>query len=171
MSFSIRTATIAELPIISELAYAIWPRVYGALLSKEQIAYMLSQMYAVGVLRKQHQLGQLFLLAIHDGVPAGFAAFEPNAAGPGIAKLHKLYLNPDRQGNGYGQRMIRDVEERAAALAQHSIQLNVNRGNKALDFYVHMGYECLQEMDIAIGKGFFMNDYLMQKKIGPMLQP
>ena len=41
------------------------------------------------------------------------------------------------------------------------IELNVNRQNNAVDFYKRLGFTILKEVDIPIGKGYFMNDYVM----------
>jgi ribosomal protein S18 acetylase RimI-like enzyme len=46
-----------------------------------------------------------------------------------------------------------------------SIELNVNRYNNALAFYQKLGYEILREEDIDIGEGFYMNDYVLFKKV------
>ena len=44
------------------------------------------------------------------------------------------------------------------------LQLNVNRFNKAKDFYLAMGYKIIAEEDIPIGN-YFMNDYIMEKNL------
>ena len=41
------------------------------------------------------------------------------------------------------------------------MELNVNRNNKALGFYLHMGMKKASEGDFDIGNGFYMNDYIM----------
>ena len=41
------------------------------------------------------------------------------------------------------------------------MELNVNRNNKALQFYEHMGMRKLREGDFPIGNGYYMNDYIM----------
>ena len=43
--------------------------------------------------------------------------------------------------------------------------LNVNRRNKAKQFYEHLGFTIISEEDIDIGQGYFMNDYVMEKKL------
>jgi ribosomal protein S18 acetylase RimI-like enzyme len=45
------------------------------------------------------------------------------------------------------------------------MQLNVNRHNRAKAFYERQGYHVILEEDIAIGDGFFMNDYRMEKRL------
>ena len=42
---------------------------------------------------------------------------------------------------------------------------NVNRNNKAVGFYEHMGMKKSREGDFPIGNGYYMNDYIMQLKI------
>ena len=44
-----------------------------------------------------------------------------------------------------------------------SLQLNVNRKNKALHFYEKQGFKIIREEDIDIGSGYFMNDYVLEK--------
>ncbi|MGZ8545109.1 MAG: GNAT family N-acetyltransferase, partial [Flavisolibacter sp.] len=46
------------------------------------------------------------------------------------------------------------------------LRLNVNRNNSARSFYEKLGFEMIGEEDIDIGNGYFMNDYVMEKKIG-----
>ena len=41
------------------------------------------------------------------------------------------------------------------------IELNVNRRNKALDFYRREGMHIARTGDFPIGGGFYMNDYIM----------
>ena len=45
------------------------------------------------------------------------------------------------------------------------MHLNVNRNNKALQFYQHLGMEKVAEGDFHIGYGYYMNDYIMGLKI------
>lgn len=45
------------------------------------------------------------------------------------------------------------------------MHLNVNRNNKALQFYQHLGMEKVAEGDFHIGNGYYMNDYIMGLKI------
>ena len=41
------------------------------------------------------------------------------------------------------------------------MELNVNRNNKALQFYEYMGMRKLRKGDFPIGNGYYMNDYIM----------
>ena len=45
---------------------------------------------------------------------------------------------------------------------RHSrIELNVNKFNKAVEFYRHLGMRVLVEEDFPIGNGFYKTDYIM----------
>jgi predicted lactoylglutathione lyase len=45
---------------------------------------------------------------------------------------------------------------------QNTISLQVNRFNKAKDFYTKIGFTIKEEKDFDIGNGYFMNDYVME---------
>jgi hypothetical protein len=47
---------------------------------------------------------------------------------------------------------------------KHTLDLNVNRYNKAKSFYEKMGFAVAYEEDIPIGK-YWMNDFVMRKEI------
>jgi ribosomal protein S18 acetylase RimI-like enzyme len=61
--------------------------------------------------------------------------------------------------------MIGYISDRIKANGGKALQLNVNRNNKAIDFYKKHGFEIIREEDNDIGEGFFMNDFVMEKKI------
>ena len=58
-------------------------------------------------------------------------------------------------------RIVRDVKQRGAS----KLILNVNRHNRAIAFYERYGFKITGQEDIAIGEGYFMNDYIMEKDI------
>ena len=41
--------------------------------------------------------------------------------------------------------------------------------NKAKEFYEKLGFSVIQEEDIDIGSGYYMNDYIMEKNISASL--
>lgn len=72
---------------------------------------------------------------------------------------------PSMQGKGAGRFVINEILKAIHRKGGHALQLNVNRNNKAVDFYKKFGFEIIREEDINIGNGYFMNDYVMEKKI------
>jgi len=181
----IREAFPGDLPVIRDLAHAIWPTAYGSILSPAQLAYMLDLIYSLPALERQMDEGQRFLLLESEGAAAGFAGFGPLPAGgsgtlpaggsgilpsadsgpsspSGTYKLHKLYVLPTEHGKGRGRLLLEQVIEICRALEASTLLLNVNRNNKARHFYERMGFRVVREEDIPIGQRYYMNDYIME---------
>ena len=107
--------------------------------------------------------GCTFLIVYVNGVPKGFASYGEESAG--IWKLHKLYILKDQQGKGTGRFVIDYIISNIKLLNAKSLQLQVNRINNAKDFYEKLGFYIIKIADFDIGNGFFMNDYVMEKKL------
>lgn len=164
MPATIREATTADIHQIKQLAEATWEPTYRSILTQEQIAYMFHVIYTEEALAQQMAQGQTFLL-LHEGTEAlGFAAFSVKDEAPGIFKLNKIYLLPQTQGKGYGRLLLQAVEKAVQQRGATTLDLNVNRYNKAKDFYERCGYQVHQQEDIPIGP-YWMNDYVMRKQL------
>jgi GNAT superfamily N-acetyltransferase len=163
--YLIREATTADVDTILQIAEDTWWPTYEPLLGKEQVAYMLSTIYTRDKILGQLEKGeQTYLLLIEEGTPVAFAAYSPREDTPDIYKLHKLYCLPATQGKGYGKILINAVADKTKEAGKHTLDLNVNRYNKAKDFYERMGFAIAYEEDIAIGP-YWMNDYVMRKEL------
>lgn len=155
----VREAKGEDLEIIHQLANAIWPTAYKEILSSAQLKYMLDLIYSESSLRKQFEAGHNFLLAEENEVPIAFADY--GILKDGIYKLHKIYALPQQQGKGIGKLLINHVIQKIKKENATALLLNVNRNNKAKQFYEHLGFKVISEEDIDIGEGYFMNDYIM----------
>lgn len=163
--YIIRKATADDAQTIRNLAEKTWWNAYSPILEKEQIGYMLDEIYDVDKLTYQLKNNiQTFLLLTEAGKPVAFAAFSPREESPEIYKLHKLYCLPETQGKGYGKVLIKEVMQETLKAGKHLLDLNVNRYNKAKTFYEKMGFQVIYEEDIPIGP-YFMNDYVMRKDL------
>ncbi|HWZ02763.1 MAG TPA: GNAT family N-acetyltransferase, partial [Mucilaginibacter sp.] len=163
--YSIRKATPDDVETIRSIAETTWWATYGPILEREQIEFMLDEIYSARKLASQltHQT-QTYLLLVEAGKPVAFAAYSPREENPEIYKLHKLYCLPETQGKGYGKILIKEVINETLEAGKHVLDLNVNRYNKAKDFYEKMGFVVAYEEDIPIGK-YWMNDYVMRKEL------
>jgi len=162
-NLSIRRASPSDIPLIRNLAEKIWPATYESILPTEQIEYMMNLMYSETALQKDMQNNIDFILLLDSNVPVGFAAYGWIA--PGICKLHKIYVLRELQGKGMGAFIINEITNRLHIAGASALQLNVNRNNTAKGFYEKLGFTVIREEDIAIGGGYFMNDYVMEKAI------
>jgi diamine N-acetyltransferase len=163
--YTIRKATLNDVETIRQIADITWWNAYGPILEKEQISFMLNEIYAAEKITAQiKNNSQLYLLLIEDDTPVAFAAYSPRDEEPEIYKLHKLYCLPQTQGKGYGKILINEVAAKTLEAGKHTLDLNVNRYNKAKNFYEKMGFAVAYEEDIAIGP-YWMNDYVMRKEL------
>jgi N-acetylglutamate synthase-like GNAT family acetyltransferase len=163
--YSIRQATIHDLDTIRQVAEETWWATYSPILEKEQISFMLDEIYSVEKISSQLQNNtQSYLLLIEGDKPVAFAAYSPREEDPDIYKLHKLYCLPQTQGKGYGKILVNEVAKKTIEAGKHTLDLNVNRYNKAKTFYEKMGFEIAYEEDVPIGI-YWMNDYVMRKEL------
>jgi len=158
--------TEEHLPAISELAGVIWRACYPGIITPEQIDYMLAQMYALDVLREEIRTqGIRYDVLIAGGKPAGFTSWGP-ASKPGVMKLHKLYLLPERHGCGLGSLLLQHCEREAGTSGARRLILCVNKRNaKAIAAYQRNGFTVVESVVTDIGNGFVMDDYVMAKDL------
>ena len=160
---ALQKATEKDIPLIHDLAHKIWPQAYSKLLSIDKINYMLELFYSEASLQKQIKEHHTFLIVYDETVPTGFASY--SEIEKGVFKLHKIYILPTQQGKGTGRFLIENVIKNILPHGAQTLQLNVNRQNRAKDFYEKLGFIVIKEVDVDIGHGHFMNDYVMEKKI------
>lgn len=161
---TISIAQKSQLFIIKELAYIIWPVAYGEILSKEQLDYMLDLIYTIESLEKQVDKKHVFLLVEDDNQFIGFASYELNFENSNKTKIQKLYVLPEIQGKGIGKNLINYIKQIAIDNKNSGLILNVNRFNKAKEFYLNYGFEITKEIKIDIGNNYIMDDYIMEFK-------
>ncbi|OIN57769.1 GNAT family N-acetyltransferase [Arsenicibacter rosenii] len=163
---TIVTASTADIAAIRRIAHQTWPETFGAILSAEQIAYMLDWMYASQALEAQMTTGgHQFFLAMDGEEPVGFVSCQPDYKDTPTIKVHKLYILPDQQGKGVGRLLLEKVAGVAKKQGNTTLSLNVNRYNKAVAFYEKTGFSVAGQENIDIGNGFLMEDYIMEKPL------
>jgi len=161
----LRKAKETDIEIIQDLASRTWPTAYAEIISTAQIDYMLDKMYNKGELLSQFQKGHVFLIAEEGSRDLGFAGFSITDSDNRIYKLHKLYVLPEAHGKGLGKLLINEVVNQVKDAGGKALQLNVNRDNKAAEFYKKAGFMIKETVDLDIGNGFLMNDYVMEKQL------
>lgn len=158
----IRKATEQDISVISELAEKIWWPAYRNIISDDQISFMLLDIYSEQSLKEQILSGVEFLIAERENIQVAFAGF--SLIEPNVYKLHKLYVLPSEQGMGTGKKLIEHISDFAIEQDGKILELNVNRGNPALEFYKKVGFDIYQTVDIAY-HNFILNDYVMRKDL------
>lgn len=163
---TIRPATTKDYPTIQRIAHLTWPETFREILSPQQITYMLDWMYSLSSLQEQVEVkGHRFLIAQDEDEFVGFLSYQSEYNGDAKTKIHKIYILPSTQGKGVGKELINHTSKIAQQHANSSLILNVNRYNKALDFYKRMGFDIVGQEDIDIGNSFLMEDFILEKQL------
>lgn len=158
-------ANNSDFGIIKDLAYHIWPATYGKILSEQQLAYMLDLFYNEKALQQNVADNHRFILIKENEVAVGFADYELQYKNDAVTRIHKIYVLPETQGKGFGKKMIQYIENKALEAKNIKLSLNVNRFNKAKDFYESQGFKIAFEEDVELDFGYLMEDYRMEKTL------
>jgi ribosomal protein S18 acetylase RimI-like enzyme len=168
-----RVVTGDDIEIVRALATEIWREYYPAIITNEQIDYMLARMYGADVIRSELAEGVTWELAVSDTAgsrrrdePIGYLSlgYDPHA---NALKLHKLYLQPRLHGQGIGRQMIEHVVAAARDLGAGRVWLQVNKHNvRAIRAYERAGFVITGELLVDIGDGFVMDDFVMARVLG-----
>lgn len=158
----IRIATPEDAEAISKMVTNIWKAYYPAIITHEQINFMLEKMCTVNALRQQMDEDHVFLVAEEDDEIVGYLAYY--ALNDMEIFLDKLYVNMGMHGRNIGGILLHEMIEQISDFKQ--IKLQVNRKNvKAINFYFKNGFRIERAADFDIGNGYFMNDFVMVKNI------
>ena len=163
--FEIRKATKDDCPQIRQLAEQIFPATYKEIISQEQIDFMMDWMYSISNLNKQMDDGHIYFLAYRETAPVGYVSVEQQ--NKDLFHLQKIYVLGSEQGTGCGKFLFTEAVKYIKTVhpAPCTMELNVNRENRAIRFYEHMGMHKARQGDFSIGNGYFMNDYIMSMEI------
>jgi len=159
--FTTRKATSVDSALINTMAAEVFPATYKQILSPKQIDYMLNMMYAPENILKQMEEGHVYFICYNDDKPCGYFSVEQD--GDDLFHLQKIYVLPIFQGYGAGKFLIKKAMEYIKEIhpSPCTMELNVNKHNKAFHFYELMGLKKVREGDFPIGNGYYMNDYIM----------
>ena len=162
-----KKASEEDLKTIHDMAQVVFRHTYREILSPDQMEYMMDMMYSMPNLRIQLQEGHHYYIAYEGLTPRGYVSVQHEGSdgdGVEVFHLHKIYVMPDAQGQGVGLKLFETVTghvRNAVPDKRARIELNVNKYNKAVTFYKHLGMRVLLEEDFPIGNGFYKTDYIM----------
>lgn len=144
---------------IQKVAHNTWPPTFKGILSDEQLYYMLDLMYSSNELKIKIDDSHLFYGYEEEGLIKGFVSYKDYGT---YYKIHKLYVMPIYQGQSIGKKLIDFVVAAAFKSNVKTLLLNVNRYNKAVEFYKYLGFTVVLTEDIEIGNGYLMEDYRLK---------
>jgi GNAT superfamily N-acetyltransferase len=157
----------ADFETIAALARSIWFAHYTAIISREQIEYMLGGRFTAANLERYLDAPDRWMnvLRVDDDV-VGYCSHALTAT-PREMKLEQLYLLPALHGRGLGKLMMEHIESHARALGCDTLMLQVNKRNTtAASVYFRSGFKVREEVVIDIGNGYVMDDFILEKPLG-----
>jgi ribosomal protein S18 acetylase RimI-like enzyme len=157
-----------EVEAVAELARVVWQAAYADIVSPAQRDYMLAQRYGAERMRVELASGRVWWdVAEQAGTLVAFASCQLTET-PGEMQLDKLYVHPRWQRQGLGGRLIACAEGRALTQGCDTLVLAVNKRNApAIAAYRKHGFAVRAAVVKAIGGGFVMDDYIMEKRLLP----
>jgi len=163
--FSLCQANFNDHDLIITLAEKIWNETYSGIHSPEQLNYMFEQMYSSESLQQQMKEGHIFFIGYDAEKPVGYVSIEQKD--DNLFCLQKLYILPEYQGTGAGKFLFTSAIDYIKSIhpTRCTLELNVNRKNRAIRFYEHMGMKKYRESDDPIGNGYVMNSCFMRMDI------
>lgn len=148
----------------AELAATIWHEYFSALLSPDQIDYMVEKFQSEQAMQRQvadEQYG--YWQVRQDSRLIGYIGLQFQKD---RLFLSKLYLQKESRGQGIASTMMEKVYTIARQYGYDKIWLTCNKHNQhSLDVYAAKGFECIGEDVTDIGQGYVMDDYFLQKTL------
>ena len=159
--YPIIKASPQNIPDIQNIAQITWRQTYADIIPPPQLEFMLEYFYNEHQLKEQMSNAIHYFIIMDEEEKMGFVAYEKQT--DLSVKIHKIYVLPVHQGKGLGKMLIDQSIKYAQEIGISKITLNVNRENKAINFYQHLGFKIVYEQDVAIPNGYFMYDFVMEK--------
>lgn len=153
-----------QMDTAAALAARIWTEHYGGLLSDGQIAYMLDRFQSAPAIRRQieEEGYRYFLLDAGEG-PVGYVGIQETGD---RLFLSKLYIEKAARGRGLASFALRRLEALCRRERLRAVWLTVNKGNTdAIAIYTGWGFHVIDAKETAIGGGYVMDDYIMERPV------
>lgn len=152
-----------DIPVVAELARAIWFEHYPSIISWSQIHYMLERGYAPRAIAAELARGVEWRLALDGAQSLGFASLERFGD---VVKLHKLYVERAARGRGIGRQLVEVAAQHARQAGVREIVLAVNKRNyNSIRAYLRLRFSFQRAVRDEIGHGFVMDDYVMVLRV------
>lgn len=154
----------ADIKELAALASDIWHEYWPALLSSQQIDYMVDKFQSENAIIRQYQNeNYTYYFITESGLNIGYFGISEQQD---YLFLSKLYLSKEYRAKGIGTKTFNKVKELAASKNYKEIRLTVNKYNQnSIKAYLKWGFEVIDSVVTDIGSGFVMDDYIMSWKL------
>jgi ribosomal protein S18 acetylase RimI-like enzyme len=152
-----RLSAIAE-----RIAVRSWNETYREIVSQEQIDYMLANQTSEKMMEAIAK-GERYYVVYFNGEEAGYFCIVNQGE---KMFLSKIYVLKGMQRKGIASGILEFIKKECFSEKIDSIYLTVNRNNlNAISFYEKSGFAKAREQKKDIGRGFVMDDYVMEMRL------
>lgn len=159
--------TAAQVADVARMAHEVWNEYYVPLIGQAQVDYMVAKFQSAAAMQAQIDTGYEYFQIQQSGESVGYAAIHHDAADARVF-ISKLYLLAAHRRSGAGRQALELIERMARERGATHLWLTVNKGNASVRAYERLGFKIVDAMVMDIGGGFVMDDYKMEKAVGPM---
>ena len=145
------------------LAKPIWEVHYTPIIGEKQVAYMLDKFQNEQAVESQMNEGYQYFEVYLDEQLMGY--FSIQLRNEFSLFISKFYLAKQARGKKLGSAMLEYIYNLAKKRECKTIDLTVNKYNPAYDVYLKLGFNNIGSVEMDIGNGYIMDDFLMQKCI------
>ncbi|MFS0869127.1 GNAT family N-acetyltransferase [Paenibacillus xylanilyticus] len=159
-----QVSTSEEIAELSRLAAEIWQEYYVAIITLEQIDYMIQKYQSESAIKEQiDQQGYEYYFIQRDDSPVGYISVRQEE---GKLFLSKFYIGKEHRGQGFASQAFAFLEQLCIERGINLIWLTVNRHNESsIAVYEKKGFQTVREQVADIGHGYVMDDFIMEKEI------
>ncbi|MDR1016010.1 MAG: GNAT family N-acetyltransferase [Coriobacteriales bacterium] len=174
-----------QIAAMAALGREIWLDYWPERIGQAQTEYMLETMHSAEAIAAsikeqgyrwvfaRDEAGQVvgYSSAAPESVEA--ASYDPTIHGDAINAfaahrlfISKIYLKAGERGKHYCSAIIDYWADWARQLGLEALYLTVNKYNElGVRAYKHLGFRTIEERQSDIGNGYFMDDFVMAKKL------
>ncbi|SNR36729.1 GNAT family N-acetyltransferase [Lutibacter flavus] len=154
-----------DIEITAQLAHKIWNDHYVPIIGQNQVDYMLAKFQSFNAISNQLENGYEYFLISENNKPIGYLGLISNSESKKMM-ISKIYINQNERGAGYGKQLIDFTIKLAKEKGMETIWLTVNKNNSnSIKWYQKLNFKIKNEVEMDIGNGFIMDDFVMELQI------
>lgn len=149
---AVRSATPEDAPAVRQVARESWHAAHDHAVGEDTVERVIDEWYAVDDLRESiaREDRPMFVATADDEI-VGFAQGGLTDEGPADAVVGRIYVHPDRWGEGYGTALLDRLFEELRAAGGESVWLAVVADNEVgRSFYDRRGFEVHEERTVEM---------------------
>lgn len=173
----IRTATIEDAELLSQLGAVTFSEAFSEVNTKEDLENYLQSAFSLQQIKSEiEDDGNLFFLLFQNEEAVAYAKLNTNEKvntleGKKIVQIQRIYARRKALGTGVGTLLMKQCIDEALRRGMEVIWLTVWQQNtRAIEFYKKWGFEIIGEKKFIVGSKLY-NDHVMSLDLKKLSRP